>query len=73
LTRVTRHSYGLVHVFRVGSVFSTLSVTLERFFAIVFPLRDVTCVKRCLIPATTLFTVIFNLPKFFEITCDRCR
>jgi hypothetical protein len=31
--------YGLVHTFRVGSVFSTLSVTLERFFAIVFPLK----------------------------------
>jgi hypothetical protein len=31
--------YGLVHIFRVGSVFATLSVTLERFFAIVFPFK----------------------------------
>ena len=31
--------YGLTHTFRVGSVYSTLSVTLERFFAIVFPFK----------------------------------
>jgi hypothetical protein len=48
-----------------------VSVTLERFFAIVFPLRDVTCIKRWLIPASTLFTVTYNLPKFFEISCLR--
>ena len=41
---------------RVGSVLSTVSVTLERFFAIVFPLRDVTCIKRWLIPGPILQT-----------------
>ena len=56
---------------RVGSVLSTVSVTLERFFAIVFPLRDVTCIKRWLIPVTTSFTIIYNFPKFFEISCLR--
>ena len=56
---------------RVGSVLSTVSVTLERFFAIVFPLRDVTCIKRWLIPASTTFTVVYNFPKFFEISCLR--
>ncbi len=66
-----RYSYGLVHTFRVGSVFSTLSVTLERFFAIVFPLRDVSCIKSWLIPFTTIFTIVFNFPKFFEISCSR--
>ena len=50
---------------------STVSVTLERFFAIVFPLRDVTCIKRWLIPASTTFTVVYNFPKFFEISCLR--
>ena len=31
--------FGLVHITRVGSVFMTLSVTLERFIAIVYPLK----------------------------------
>ena len=56
-------SYYFQICFRVGSVLSTVSVTLERFFAIVFPLRDVTCIKRWLIPMTTAFTVIYNFPK----------
>ncbi len=60
-------SYGLTHTARVGSVFATLSVTLERFFAIVFPFKDVDVVKRWLIPATVTFTVTYNIPKFFEV------
>ena len=31
--------FGLVHITRVGSVFMTLSVTFERFIAIVYPLK----------------------------------
>ena len=61
-------SYGFTHTARVGSVFATLSVTLERFFAIVFPFKDVDVVKRWLIPATITFTVIYNVPKFFEVS-----
>lgn len=61
-------SYGLTHTARVGSVFATLSVTLERFFAIVFPFKDVDVVKRWLIPATITFTVTYNIPKFFEVS-----
>ena len=51
-------SYGLTHTFRLGSVLATLSVTLERFFAIVLPLKDVRFVKRCLIPVSIIFTGI---------------
>jgi hypothetical protein len=60
-------SYGLTHTARVGSVFATLSVTLERFFAIVFPFKDVDVVKRWLIPTTVIFTITYNIPKFFEV------
>ena len=49
-------AYGLTHTFRLGSVLATLSVTLERFFAIVKPLKDLRFVKRRLIPATIIFT-----------------
>ena len=59
--------YGLIHTFRVGSAFATLSVTVERFFAIVFPLKDFRCVKKWLLPSTAIFTVVYNIPKFFEV------
>ena len=62
--------YGLSHIFRVGSAFATLSVTLERFFAIVFPLKDFNCIKKWLLPLTTTFTFLFNIPKFFEVEMD---
>ena len=61
-------TYGLTHTTRVGSVFATLSVTLERFFAIVFPFKDVDVLKKWLIPSTVVFTVIYNIPKFFEVS-----
>ena len=38
----------------MGSVLATLSVTIERFFAIVLPLKDLLFLKRKLIPATIL-------------------
>ena len=53
---------------RVGSAFATLSVTVERFFAIVFPLKDFRCIKKWLLPFTAIFTVVYNIPKFFEVT-----
>ena len=61
-------SYGLTHTARVGSVMATLSVTLERFFAIVFPFKDVEVVKRWLLPCAVTFTVTYNIPKFFEVS-----
>ena len=33
-------SFGLIHTFRVGSVYTTLAVTFERFQVIVFPLKQ---------------------------------
>ena len=61
-------SYGLTHTARVGSVMATLSVTLERFFAIVFPFKDVDVVKRWFLPVAITFTVTYNIPKFFEVS-----
>ena len=40
--------YGLLHTFRTGSVYSTITVTMERFFAIVFPFREFHKPKRFL-------------------------
>ena len=33
-------SFGFIHTFRVGSVYTTLAVTFERFQVIVFPLKQ---------------------------------
>ena len=49
-------SYGLTLTFRLGSVLATLSVTLERFFAIVFPLKNVRRLKKWLIPGSIIIT-----------------
>ena len=53
--------YGLTLTFRLGSVLATLSVTLERFFAIVLPLKDVRRLKKWLIPGSVILTGILNV------------
>lgn len=62
-------TFGLLHTFRVGSVYVTLSVNFERFHAIVFPFKHFTW-KKYLLPASVLFTVAYNLPKYFEMKIE---
>ena len=57
--------YGFVHIGRVGSVLLTLSVTVERFFAIVYPLKRLRR-TRFLIVTSTVGTIAYNVPRFFE-------
>ena len=59
-------AYGLLHTFRVGSVYVTLAVTFERFHAIICPLRHFKR-KQYMLPACIVFAVIYNLPKYFEL------
>ena len=54
--------HGALHVARTGSVYVTMSVTLERYFAIVHPLKHFT-VKKYLLPVTILFAFVYNIPK----------
>ncbi len=54
--------HGLLHLARTGSVYVTMAVTLERYFAIVHPLRDFKA-KKYLLPAAILFAIIYNIPK----------
>ena len=39
--------FGLIHTFRVGSVYTTLAVTFERFQVIVFPLKHIRYSVQC--------------------------
>jgi hypothetical protein len=57
--------YGLAHIGRVGSVFVTVSVTIERYFAIVHPLKHFRG-KRYLLLIPSLLAILYNIPKFFE-------
>lgn len=57
--------FGVGHVGRVGSVFVTMSVTIERYFAIVHPLKHFSG-KRYLLVTPIVTTVLYNIPKFFE-------
>ena len=58
-------SYGIAHIGRVGSVFMTLSVTLERFFAILYPLKRM-YLKTTLLIFSVVFSVVYNIPRFLE-------
>ena len=57
--------YGIAHIGRVGSVFMTLSVTLERFFAILYPLKRLR-IKTPLLVASVAFSCLYNIPRFLE-------
>ena len=63
--KIRFYRYGFAHIGRVGSVFMTLSVTLERFFAIVYPLKRLR-LKTILIGASTILSVVYNIPRFLE-------
>ncbi len=59
-------SYGFAHIGRVGSVLMTLSVTVERFFAVAYPLEEKN-LKMALIVFSVSGSVLYNLPRFFEL------
>ena len=63
---MTASRYGFAHIGRVGSVFMTLSVTIERFFAIAYPLKKIQ-LKRGLILFSVLGAIVYNVPRFFEL------
>ena len=54
--------YGIIGVARTGSVYFTMSVTLERYFAIVRPLSQFR-IKKYLLPCTVIFAVVYNIPR----------
>jgi hypothetical protein len=61
--------FGLLHTFRVGSVYVTLAVTFERFHAIICPLRHFKR-KKFMLPACIIIAVVYNIPKYFELSVE---
>ena len=60
--------YGFTHLCKVGSVFTTLAVSLESYFAVCHPLwiRIRRCPPAMYIILVTVFAFAFNIPKFLE-------
>lgn len=64
--------HGFISVGRTGSVYLTMAVTLERYFAIVRPLSHFGA-KKFLLPATLAFAVVYNIPRWVVVAKILCR
>jgi hypothetical protein len=57
----------LAHIARVGSVLATLTVTIERFIAVAYPLKRMTKnTSISLMKFSILIAIVYNVPRFFE-------
>ena len=59
------YSFGFAHIGRVGSVFATLMVTIERFVAVWCPLKRLKSTKT-LLSISIIGSLIYNIPRFLE-------
>jgi len=58
-------SFGFVHIGRVGSAFATVTVTVERFIAVNYPLKRLRNTK-VLLSVPIIGSLLYNIPRFFE-------
>ena len=58
-------SYGILQIGRVGSVFTTLSVAVDRFYAIKYPLKMIER-SHLFICICFTFSILYNIPRFLE-------
>ena len=57
---------GFAHIGRVGSVFVTIAITIERYVIVCHPTSEFKG-KFLLIPLPIISAILYNIPKFFEI------
>ena len=57
--------HGLTHIARTGSVYVTIAVTVERYFAVVHPTKEFK-MKALLLPFAVIFAVLYNIPKVIQ-------
>ena len=60
--------HGLTHTARTGSVYITMAITIERYFATVHPFKRFTA-KKILLISACLFAIIYNIPKVSTLNC----
>ena len=61
----SQNRFGFAHIGRVGSVFATLMVTIERFVAVWCPLQRLKSTKT-LLSISIIGSLIYNIPRFLE-------
>lgn len=57
----------MMGIARSGSVYCTVAVTLERFYATTKPFASNGWIKKGLMPIIFLCSICYNIPKFFEL------
>ena len=62
-------SFGILHIGQLGSIAVTVSIATERFLTVCYPNSHFSR-KYLLILLPILISIIYNIPKFFEIV--RC-
>ncbi|KAK8753491.1 hypothetical protein OTU49_004665 [Cherax quadricarinatus] len=74
--RVTPFVFPLGLIAQTGSVYLTVTVTLERYIAVCRPLRARSLCTygraRVYVISVALFSVLYNLPRFWEVSYQEC-
>ena len=66
MTLLKIFSIGFAHIGRVGSVTVTISIAIERYLGVCHPTTTFSY-QYLLFPFPIVFTIIYNIPKFFEV------
>ena len=70
MIRASSLRYEFAHILCINSVLVTLSVTIERFFAIPHPLKKLN-LKKILILASINSSLLYNVPILFKLGVSR--
>ncbi|XP_068245096.1 FMRFamide receptor-like [Palaemon carinicauda] len=69
--------YPLGLIAQTGSIYLTVTVTVERYVAVCLPFRARTLCTygraRIYVVAVALFSIVYNLPRFWEVTYQECQ
>ena len=60
-------SLGFVHIARVGSIYTTVSIAIERFLSMKRQYSSETRFKSILVGFPIFFAITYNIPRFFEL------
>ncbi|XP_018025741.1 FMRFamide receptor-like, partial [Hyalella azteca] len=73
---VTLVAYPLGIVAQTGSVYLTVTVTVERYVAVCHPMKALTLCTygraRLYVVAVAVFSLLYNIPRFAEVTYKNC-
>lgn len=74
--RVTPFVYPLGLIAQTGSIYLTVTVTVERYVAVCIPLKARSLCTygraKIYVLAVALFSVVYNLPRFWEVSYKEC-